>query len=91
MSGDTLLLLLNAHFEPVPFVLPVAGEGHQWVRMLDTIETNPPEARLIGGTKYPLQGRTVVLFRLEKHRPHRRASDDEAVDMRERVALQVTR
>jgi glycogen operon protein len=88
VSGDTLLILLNAHFESVPFVLPAAGDGHQWVRMLDTIETNPPEARLIGGTKYPLQGRTVVLFRLEKHRPYRRASDQ---DVSERMALQATR
>ena len=91
VTGDTLLILLNAHFETVPFVLPVAGEGHQWVRILDTIETSPPETRLIGGTKYPLQGRTVVLFTLEKHRPHRRASDYEAVDIRERMAFQVTR
>ena len=63
VSGDTLLILLNAH-------------------------TNPPEARLVGGTKYPLQARTVVLFRLEKHRPYRRASDHEA---RGRMALQLTR
>jgi glycogen operon protein len=88
VSGDTLLILLNAHFESVPFVLPAPGDGHQWVRVLDTIETNPPEARLAGGTKYPLQGRTVVLFTLEKHRPNRRASDQ---DMREQMALQVTR
>jgi len=88
VSGDTLLILLNAHFESVPFELPAPGDGHQWVRVLDTIESSPPEARFVGGTKYPLQGRTVVLFRLEKHRPYRRASDQ---DMRDRVALQVTR
>jgi glycogen operon protein len=88
VSGDTLLILLNAHFECVPFVLPDPGHDQQWVRVLDTIETVAPEARFVGGTKYPLQGRTVVLFKLEKHRPHRRASDHE---MRERMALQVTR
>ena len=88
VSGDTLLILLNAHFECVPFVLPAPGYGQQWVRVLDTIETATPEARFVGGTKYPLQGRTVVLFTLEKHRPHRRVSDHQ---MRERMALQVTR
>jgi len=91
VSGDTLLILLNAHFESVPFVLPPAGDGHRWVRVLDTIETHAPEARLTGGTKYPLQGRTVVLFMLEKHRPHRRASDEAVVEDDEPMALQVMR
>ena len=90
VSGDTLLILLNAHFESVPFVLPAAGNGHQWVRVIDTIDAHPPEARFIGGTKYALQGRTVVLFTLEKHRPHRRASDHDVVEIDERMALQVT-
>jgi len=91
VSGDTLLILLNAHFESVPFVLPAAGDGHRWVRVLDTIETNAPEARFTGATKYPLQGRTVVLFTLEKRRPHRRASDHDLVEVDEPLALQVTR
>ena len=90
VSGDTLLLLLNAHFESVPFDLPAAGDGHRWVRVLDTIETSAPEARFTGGTKYELQGRTVVLFTLEKHGPQRRASDHDDVEVDERMALQVT-
>jgi glycogen operon protein len=82
VSGDTLLILLNAHFESVPFVLPAVERGHEWVRILDTIEARSMEARFNGGTKYALQGRTVVLFTLDKHRGHRRASDaeEEAVD-----------
>jgi len=91
VSGVTLLILINAHFESVPFVLPVAGNGHQWARVIDTIDAHPPEARFTGGTKYPLQGRTVVLFTLVKHRPHRRASDHEVVEIDERLALQVVR
>jgi glycogen operon protein len=90
VSGDTLLILLNAHFECVPFVLAAAGNGHQWVRVLDTLDARSPEARFTGGTKYPLQGRTVVLFRLEKRRGHRRASDHEDVEIDDRMALQVT-
>jgi glycogen operon protein len=89
VSGDTLLILLNAHFESVPFVLPAAGDGHRWVRVLDTIESHAPEARFTGGMKYALQGRTVVLFTLEKHRPHRRASDHDVVEVDESMALQV--
>ncbi len=75
LSGDTLLILLNAHFEEVPFVLPSAAEGHEWVRVIDTIESQAPEARFSGGSKYPLQGRTLVLFVLESYKRHRRSSD----------------
>ncbi len=90
VSGDTLLILLNAHFESVPFVLPAAEEGHEWMRVFDTIDPHPLEARAPGGTKYALQGRTVVLFTLEKHPRHRRASDHEEVEAGERLKLQVT-
>ena len=90
VSGDTLLILLNAHFESVPFVLPAAEEGHEWGRVFDTIDPHPLEARFAGGTKYALQGRTVVLFTLEKHRRHRRASDQEETEAADRMAV-VTR
>src|SRR5436853_2951691 len=90
VSGDTLLILLNAHFECVPFVLPAVERGHEWVRHLDTCEARSLEARFEGGTKYALQGRTVVLFTLDKHRGHRRASDIEEEDVDQRLALQAT-
>jgi len=90
VSGDTLLILLNAHFESVPFVLPAAEEGHEWGRIFDTIDPYPMEARFSGGTKYALQGRTVVLFTLEKHQHRRRASDVEEAEVGDRVALQET-
>ena len=90
VSGDTLLILLNAHFESVPFVLPAAEEGHEWGRIFDTIDPYPMEARFSGGTKYGLQGRTVVLFTLEKHQHRRRASDVEEAEVADRVALQET-
>jgi len=48
------------------------------------------EARFSGGTKYALQGRTVVLFTLEKHQHRRRASDVEEAEVGDRVALQET-
>jgi len=90
VSGDTLLILLNAHFECVPFVLPAVERGHEWVRILDTIEARSIEARFAGGTKYPLQGRTVVLFTLDKHRGHRRASDIDEDETNPQMAPQAT-
>jgi isoamylase len=89
LSGDTLLILLNAHFEEVPFVLPAPAEGHEWVRVIDTIESHVPDARFPGGMKYPLQGRTLVLFTLEGHQRHRRASDQADISGGRR-GLQVT-
>ena len=75
VSGDTLLVLLNAHFEEVPFVLPRMDEGRAWVRVLDTIEARSTEARFAGGRNYPLQGRTLALFRLDGDQKLRRATD----------------
>jgi len=90
VSGATLLILLNAHFECVPFVLPAVEPGHEWVRIVDTIEARSMEARFAGESKYPLQGRTLVLFTLDKHRGHRRASDAEDDETKQHMALQLT-
>jgi isoamylase len=90
VSGDTLLILLSAHSECVPFVLPAVEHGHEWVRIIDTIEARSMETRFGGGTKYTLQGRTVVLFTLDKHRGHRRASDADEDETSPGMALQFT-
>jgi glycogen operon protein len=88
LAGDTLLILLNAHFEEVPFMLPATDVGYEWVRILDTIESRVPELRFQGGAKYPLQGRTLVLFTLEGDRRHRRGTDESTL-AEEHLALQV--
>ena len=49
---DDLLVLLNAHHEPIEFALP--GEG--WVLQLDTSGNQAAEG------KYALQGRSLALF-----------------------------
>ncbi len=78
VTGDTLLLLLNAHFEEVSFTLPKVDEGKTWLRVIDTVDARVPEKRLGGGSKYPIQGRTLVLFILHGERRGRRESDTEA-------------
>jgi glycogen operon protein len=68
LSGDTLLILLNAHHEAVPFVLPeIAGEK-EWELVVDTSSTANGRgdaciAPTRGGTRYEVQGRALVLFR----------------------------
>ena len=34
--GETLLLLFNAHHEPIPFTLPATKVEHRWERVFDT-------------------------------------------------------
>ena len=52
VADDDLLLLLNAHHEPIDFALP--GEG--WEPVLSTAEG------LISGRAYSLQGRSMALL-----------------------------
>jgi glycogen operon protein len=61
--GDTLLLLLNAHHEPLSFALPATKAEHHWERMLDTADPTRETKPLGGGAKYPLQGRSLVVLR----------------------------
>lgn len=65
---DTLLILLNAHHESLPFVLPAYQPTMRWELILDTREPNgkrTPRLMLKGGaSSYLMEARSVVLFRL---------------------------
>ena len=63
IKGDTLLLLLNAHHEPLPFTLPETKAGHVWERLFDTADPSAPTATATAGEKYPLQARSMALLR----------------------------
>ena len=47
--GETLLLLLNGHWEPIPFTLPTTSDGHLWERILDTADPRAESQRPEGG------------------------------------------
>jgi glycogen operon protein len=64
ITGDTLLVLLNAHTDKVPFTLPPLEADQQWQRIVDTIEEHAAERVFRPGVRYPLQGRSVAVFRL---------------------------
>jgi glycogen operon protein len=61
--GDTLLVLLNAHFEPIPFTLPPTNPEHIWELVYDTANDSAPTATLAAGQQYPLRDRSLALFR----------------------------
>jgi isoamylase len=61
--GDTLLLLLNAHHEPLSFMLPLTNPDHRWERLLDTAAGNAGALSLGGGESYPLEERSLAILR----------------------------
>lgn len=63
---DTLLILLNAHHEGVPFKLPAHRAGVRWELILNT-SVRPSRRKnplTKGGEIYHLEGRSVALLRL---------------------------
>ena len=67
--GDTFLILLNAHHEPVPFVLP----AHERARALGAGARHPrlgrrrrAPASLRTGEQYLLEGRSLAVLRLRR-------------------------
>src|SRR6266571_5083215 len=62
--GDTMLLLLNAHYEVVPFTLPATWEGELWERLLDTADPQSLPLACTGGQQYKQQGRAMAVLRV---------------------------
>ncbi len=67
LSDETLFLLLNAHHEPLPFVLPAFQSNMRWELLLDTREVaglRPHRVMKGGVSPFLLEGRSLALFRL---------------------------
>jgi hypothetical protein len=62
---DTLLILLNAHHGPLPFILPNHDLVHCWQPVLDTREaTGRAQWPVMQcGAAYPLEARSLALLR----------------------------
>jgi glycogen operon protein len=63
ITDDTFVLLLNAHHDTVPFLMP--GRECGWEHVLHTrpVESDPAEKIVGSGEKFNLEGRSLVLFR----------------------------
>jgi glycogen operon protein len=68
VRDETLLILLNAFWEPLPFVLPAHKAGVRWETLIDTrAPDGEPRTRSVkGGESYEMEGRTLALFRVRK-------------------------
>jgi glycogen operon protein len=60
--GETLLILANAHWEPIPFTLPETREDHIWDRILDTADPRDEPMDFRGGGEYPLRDRSFAVL-----------------------------
>jgi glycogen operon protein len=63
LVGETLLMLLNAHHEPIAFVLPATRPEHHWETVLDTGTGATEPVVCQGGQPYQLHGRSLALLR----------------------------
>ncbi|MCH7624072.1 MAG: hypothetical protein IIB46_08355 [Nitrospinae bacterium] len=61
LEGKTLLILINAHHEQIPFILPAHKRGTRWEPLVDT-SVLEPHGMVRGGTAYPLEGRSLTVL-----------------------------
>ena len=80
VTGDTMLLLLNAHHESISFAFPTIRGHHTWERILDTAETGADRSSKQQEAQYPLQGRSLAVFRLRREEAPRALSTKETVE-----------
>ena len=65
IKGDSILVLMNAFHEAIPFSLPARVPGQRWQRLIDTALPGAEQDWLPSGGIYDLKGRSVALFRSE--------------------------
>ena len=74
-SDSTLLIILNAHTEVVPFTLPAALGGSRWVRLIDTSDPDGEALALRDfGHAYGVKGQSLLLFVLQPYRTRGRST-----------------
>ncbi len=65
VSDGTFLVLLNAHHEPIDFVLPRTEARQRWELIVDTRESETPDAEpMRGGSAFNLEARSLAVFQI---------------------------
>lgn len=64
ITDDTLLILLNAYHEPVPFMVPPAQQNKAWELLFDTKEPARSKQILPAGKEYRMDPRSLALLLL---------------------------
>ena len=76
ITGETLVLLLNAAESPISFALPAARREERWEMLIDTADPWLPSRRLTAGERYLLQARSMAVLRLNSRKEDLRRSAD---------------
>ena len=63
ITGDSIVLLINAHHEAIPFKVPSLGKGQEWERLIDTADPEADSIKRKGGEEYEIKGRSMVILR----------------------------
>jgi isoamylase len=73
VADNTFIILLNAFYERVQFLLPHVTDGMNWIAVSDTSRQTSRDASAIheGATQYPLQGRSLAILQESKARRRR--------------------
>jgi glycogen operon protein len=74
-DDSTLLIIVNAHTDVVPFTMPSAVGGSRWIRLVDTHkpgDTDLPKLKF--GERPEVPGRALLLFVLQPARTPQRAT-----------------
>ncbi|MGD9714250.1 MAG: glycogen debranching protein GlgX, partial [Thermomicrobiales bacterium] len=64
ITGDTLMLLFNAHHEARGFILPIPPGGQHWELIFDTADPSVQAGRSESGETYALEARSLALLRV---------------------------
>lgn len=75
VHGDSMLILLNAHYEEIPFQLPAPAENARWIPLLDTNHLPDNGGEMKAGTEYKLGGRSLAVLRMAVPEPEPEASE----------------
>lgn len=66
---DTILVLMNAHHDTIPFTMPITNPGHRWERIFDTADDDAPQALFDAFTVYQIKDRSLAVFRTQLDAP----------------------
>ncbi|MBI4459633.1 MAG: glycogen debranching protein GlgX [Acidobacteria bacterium] len=67
LVGDSLFILLNAHYETIRFVLPALQLSGQWERLFDTADAHWGRRHFLRTPSYRVRSRSVAVLRLDRH------------------------
>ena len=91
VTGDTLLVLLNADASPIPFILPSLPPRCHWEERVDS--ANGRQAGPIhfdGGDRFELAPRSVVVMVLQREKRRRQTDVTGAEDLDVRIVARDT-